>query len=120
MRATICRRRETPQAASAREAAEVSRYRSLAVNNNRTTVVVSIAVTIVVAFNDNGLVAISAIPILEVFTVAIAITMTFTHRDANGTHTDPDLLRPSGNCAKNAHHGGHCYCVSDHCLLLLM
>ncbi len=92
-------------------------YRSLPINNNRTTVVVSISVAITVAPNNIRPVVISAIPILKVFTVTIAITKTFTHRYAKRTCTDSDLLRASRNCAKNTRHGGHRYCVSDHCLL---
>jgi hypothetical protein len=81
--------------------------------------VVSISVVTTVALvNDDGIVVTAAILIPKVFPIAIAITMTFTHRYANRTDTNSDLLRASGNCAKNSHDGGHRYCVSDHCLLL--
>jgi hypothetical protein len=91
--------------------------RSLAVDNNRTTVVVSIAVVITIAPDDDRLVVISAVAIPRVLTVtvAIAITGNFAHRYAARTYTDSDLLRSSGNCAKNSHRYGHRYCVSDHC-----
>ena len=79
-----------------------------------------VSISVVITVLPNCLVVISAVPIPKVFTVTIAITMTFTHRYAKRTYTDSDLLRSSGNCAKNTHHGGHRYCVSDHCLLLLM
>ncbi len=77
-------------------------------------VVVSISVVITILPN-NCLVVISPIPIPRVFTVTIAITMTFTDCYATRTYTDSDLLRSRRNCAKNTHHGGHRYCVSDHC-----
>jgi hypothetical protein len=111
------RRRRPPR----REAAQVRNHRSLTVNNNRATVVIPISVVITVLPN-NCLVGISAIPIPRVFavTIAITITMTFTHRYATRTYADSDLLRSGRNCAKNTHHGGYRYCVSDHCLLLLM
>src|SRR5580700_3230970 len=88
--------------------------RSLAVDNNRTTVVVSISVVITLP-NDNRLVVISAVPIPSVVTVTIAITGNFTHRYAARTYSDSDLLRSRGNCAKNTHRDSHHYCVSDHC-----
>ncbi|MGO8909024.1 MAG: hypothetical protein ACLQDM_06830 [Bradyrhizobium sp.] len=75
---------------------------------------VSVSVVITVA-PDNRLVVISAILIPKVFTITIAITMTFAHRYANRTYTDADLLRSGRNCTKNTHHGGYCYCVSNHC-----
>jgi hypothetical protein len=90
--------------------------RSLAVDNNRTTVVVSISVVITLP-NDNRLVVISAVPIPSVVTVTVtvAITGNFTHRYAARTYSDSDLLRSGGNCAKNTHRDSHHYCVSDHC-----
>jgi hypothetical protein len=91
-------------------------YRSIAVDNNRTTVVVSVSVVVTVLPNDNRFVTIPAVPIPKVFTVTIAITvtMTFTHGHAIRTYTDSDFFRSSRNCAANTHHGGYCYCVLDH------
>jgi hypothetical protein len=91
--------------------------RSIAVG---TTVVVSVSVSVVIAvlLDNNRFVAISAIPIPEVFTVAIAITMTFTDGHAMRAYTDSDFFGCSGNCAANSHHGHYCYCVFDHCMLL--
>jgi hypothetical protein len=95
--------------------------RSIAVDDNRTTVVVSVAVT--VPPDNHCLVTISAVPFPKVFTVTIAIpipipiTMTRTHRYAARTYPDSDFLRGSRNCATNTHHGGDGYCVSNHCVL---
>jgi hypothetical protein len=95
-------------------------YWSVAVNNNRTTAMVSVSVVVTVLPDNNRFVTISAIPIPKVFTVAIAIpiAMTFTHGHATRTYTDSDFFRSSRNCAANTHHGGYCYCVLDHYVLL--
>jgi hypothetical protein len=88
---------------------------SIALDNNRTTVVV----VVTVLPDDNGLVTISAVTVPKMFTVTIAITvdMTLTHRYAATTYPDSDFLRCSRNCATNTHHGGDGYCVSNHCML---
>jgi hypothetical protein len=67
-------------------------YWLIAVNNNRTTIVVSVSVVVTVLPNNNRFVTISAIPILKVFTVTIAITMSFTHGHATRTYTDSDFF----------------------------
>ncbi|MDB5637085.1 MAG: hypothetical protein JWP51_1993 [Bradyrhizobium sp.] len=79
-----------------------------------------VSVVITVLPDNNCLVTISAVPIPKVFTVTIAITvtMTFTHRYATRTYTDSDFVRSSRNCATNTHHGGKCYCASNHDVLL--
>jgi hypothetical protein len=84
--------------------------------------VVSVSVVVTVLPNNNRFVTISAVTIPKVFTVTIAITvtMTFTHRHAKRTYTDSDFSRSRRDCATNAHHGGYCYCVLNHCVLLLM
>jgi hypothetical protein len=91
---------------------------SVAVDNNRATVAVSVVVTVLP--DNNRFVAIAAVPIPEVFAIAIAITvtMTFTDGHAVGTYTDSDFFRSGGNGAANAHHGGYGYCVLDHRVLL--
>jgi hypothetical protein len=93
-------------------------YRSIAVDNNRTTVVVSVSVVVTVLPNNNRFVTISAVPIPKVFTVTIAITVTMTfHGHSIRTYTDSDFFRSSRNCAANTHHGGYCYCVrAGYCL----
>jgi len=70
--------------------------------------------------DNNRFVTISAVPIPKVFTVTIAITisMTFTHGHAIRTYTDSDFFRSSRNCVANTDHGGYRYCVLDHCVLL--
>jgi hypothetical protein len=70
--------------------------------------------------NDNRFVTISAIPIPKVFTVTIAITVTttLTYGHAMRTYTDSDFSRAGRNCAANTYHGGYCYCILDHCVLL--
>jgi hypothetical protein len=93
-------------------------YRSIAVDNSRTTVVVSVSVVVTVLPDNNRFVTTSAVPIPKVFTVTITVTMTFTHRHAMRTYTDSDFFRSSRNCAANTHHGGYCYCILDHCPLL--
>jgi hypothetical protein len=93
-------------------------YWSIAVDNNRTTVAVSVSVVITVLPDNNRFVAISAVPIPKVFTIAITVTTTFPHGHAMRTYTDSDFFRCSRNCAANTHHGGYCYCVLDHCVLL--
>jgi hypothetical protein len=93
-------------------------YRSIAVDNSRTTVVVSVSVVVTVLPDNNRFVTTSAVPIPKVITVTITVTMTFTHRHAMRTYTDSDFFRSSRNCAANTHHGGYCYCVLDHCVLL--
>jgi hypothetical protein len=94
-------------------------YWSIAVDNNRTTVVVSVSVVVTVLPDNNRFVTISAVPIPIVFTVtiAIAVTMTFTHRHATRTYSDSDFFRSSRHCAANTHDGGYCYCVFDHYVL---
>ncbi|WP_172899775.1 hypothetical protein [Bradyrhizobium erythrophlei] len=79
---------------------------------------VSVWVVVTVLPNDNRFVTIPAVPIPKVFTVTIAITMTFTHGHAMRTYTDSEFFRSSRNCAANTHHGGYCYCVLNHCVLL--
>jgi hypothetical protein len=93
-------------------------YWSIAVDNNRTTVAVSVSVVITVLPNNNRFVTISPVPIPKVFTIAITVTMTFTHGHSMRTYADSDFFRSSRNCAANPHHGGYCYCVLDHCVLL--
>jgi hypothetical protein len=82
--------------------------------------VVSVSVVVTVLPNDNRFVTIPAVPIPKVFTVTIAstVTMTFTHGHAMRTYTDSEFFRSSRNCAANTHHGGYCYCVLNHCVLL--
>ena len=81
---------------------------------------VSVSVVITVLPDDNRLVMTSAIPIPIVFTIAIAIAvaMNFTHRHAVRSYTDSEFLRSGGNCATKTHCDGHCYCVSNHYVLL--
>ncbi|WP_375788566.1 hypothetical protein ACE10Z_14815 [Bradyrhizobium sp. Pha-3] len=81
---------------------------------------VSVSVVVTVLPDNNRFVTISAVPISKVFTVTIAITvtMTFAHRHAMRTHTDSDFVRSSRDCGANTHHGGYCYYVLDHCVLL--
>jgi hypothetical protein len=93
-------------------------YWSIAVDNNRTTIVVSVSVVVTVLPNNNRFVPISAVPIPKVFTVTIAITMPFTHGHATRTYTDSDFFSSSRNCAANTHHGGYCYRVPYHYILL--
>jgi len=82
--------------------------------------VVSIAV--VVLLDDDGLVAIPAVPNVLAVAVAvtIAIAMNFANGHAVGTHTDSDFFRAGRNCAADAYHGGDCDCVLNHCVLLSM
>lgn len=79
---------------------------------------VSVSVVVTVLPDDNRFVTISAVPIPKVFTITIAITMTFTHGHAMMNYTDSDFFRSSRNCTANTHHGGYCYCVFDHCMRL--
>jgi hypothetical protein len=95
-------------------------YRSVAVDNNRTTVAVAVSVVVTVLIDNDRVIAISAVAIPNVFTIAIAVTMTFTHGHALGTYTDSDFFRCCWNCAANTDHGGYCYCVFYHCVLLSM
>jgi hypothetical protein len=61
--------------------------------------------------DNNRFVTISTALIPKVFAVAITITVTvtFTHGHATRTYTDSDVLRSSGDCAANTHHGHYCY-----------
>jgi hypothetical protein len=68
--------------------------------------------------DNDRFVTISAVPIPKVFTIAITVTTTFTHGHAMRTYTDSDFFRSSRNCAANTHHGGYCYCVLNHRVLL--
>jgi hypothetical protein len=70
-------------------------YRSIAVDNSRTTVVVSVSVVVTVLPDNNRFVTTSAVPIPKVITVTITVTMTFTHRHAMRTYTDSDFFRSS-------------------------
>ncbi len=81
---------------------------------------VSVPVVVTVLPDNNRLVAISAVLIPNVFTVTIAITMIFAHGHAMRTYTNSDFFGCSRNCAANAHHGGYCYCVLNHRVLLSM
>jgi hypothetical protein len=83
-------------------------YRSIAVDNSRTTVVVSVSVVVTVLPDNNRFVTTSAVPIPKVFAVTITITMTFTYGHAMRTYTDSDFFRSSRNCAADTHHGGYC------------
>jgi hypothetical protein len=65
-------------------------YWSVAVDNNRTTVAVSVSVVITVLPDNNRFVTISAVPNPKVFTIAITVTTTFTHGHAMRTYTDSD------------------------------
>jgi hypothetical protein len=93
-------------------------HRSIAVDNDRTTVPISVVVSVLP--DNDRFVTISAVPIPIVFTVttAITVTMTFTHGHAIGTYTDSDFFRCGRTCAANTHHGGYGYCVLDHYVLL--
>jgi hypothetical protein len=80
--------------------------------------VVSVSVVVTVLPDDNRFVTTSAVPIPKVFTVTITVTMTFAHGHAMRTYTNSDFFRSRRDCAANTHHGGHCYYVLDHCMLL--
>jgi hypothetical protein len=82
---------------------------------------VAVPVSIVVAvLPDNDGLAIPAVPIPIVFTVAvtIAVAMNFAHGHAVGAYTDSDFFRAGRNCTADTHHGGYGDCVLDHCVLL--
>jgi hypothetical protein len=90
--------------------------RSIAINNDRPTVVVSVAVVVTVLSNNDRF-ATMAVPIPIVFTVTIPITMNLTDGHTATAYTDPDFFRSGRNCAANTHHGRQCDCVLDHCVL---
>jgi hypothetical protein len=96
-------------------------YRSIAIDNDRPTVVVSISVVIVI-LPDNDRFATMAVPIPIVFTVTVTIPITMDLADGHTivAYTDSDLFRSGGNCAADTHDGGQCDCVFDHCVLLQM
>jgi hypothetical protein len=86
---------------------------------------VAVPVSIVVAvLPDNDGLAIPAVPISIVFTVAVAVAVTiavamnFAHGHAVGAYTDSDFFRAGRNCAADTHHGGYGDCVLDHWVLL--
>jgi hypothetical protein len=93
--------------------------RSVAINNDRPTIVVSVPVVVTV-LPDNDRFATMAVPIPIVFTVTIpiAVTMNLTDGHTATADADPDFFRSGRNCAANSRHGGQCYCVLDHCVLL--
>jgi hypothetical protein len=75
----------------------------IAVDNNRTTVAVSIVVAVLP--DNHRFVAISVVSIPKVVTIAITVTTTLTHGHAARTYTDSDFFRSNRNCAANTHHG---------------
>jgi hypothetical protein len=79
-------------------------------------------VSVVILLDNDRLVMTSAIPIpiSIVITIAITITVTmnFAYRHATTSYTDSEFLRAGGNCATKTHRDGHCYCVSNHYVLL--
>jgi hypothetical protein len=91
--------------------------RSIAIDNDRATVVVSVSV-VVLPNNDRFVAMAVPIPIVFTVTVAIPVTMNFTDGHTATAYTDPDFFRSGRNCAANTHHGGQCYCVLDHSVLL--
>jgi len=108
------------QRPSPREGRECLRNcRSIAIDNDRPTVVVSVSVVVTVLPN-NDCFATMAVPIPIVFTVTVPITITMNLTDGHTAtaYTDPDFFRSGRNCAANTHHGGQCYCVLDHYVLL--
>jgi hypothetical protein len=84
------------------------------VDDDRTTVLVSVPIVVTVLPDNNRFITIAAVPIPIVFTVTIAITVTFTYGHAMRTYTDSDIFRCSRNCAAKTHYGGYHYCVLDH------
>jgi hypothetical protein len=94
--------------------------RSIAIDDDRPTVMVSVSVVVTVLSNNDRFVAIPAVAIPKVFTIAIPITvaMDFTDGHTIAADTDTDFFRSGGNCAANTYHGGQCDCVPDHCVLL--
>jgi hypothetical protein len=93
--------------------------RSIAIDNDRATVVVSVSVVVTILPNNDCLTTM-AIPIPIVFTVTVTIPVAMDLADGHtiAAYTDSDLFRSGGNCAADTHHGGQCDCVLDHCVLL--
>jgi hypothetical protein len=93
--------------------------RSIAIDNDRATVVVSVPVVVTILPNNDRFATMAVpIPIVVTVTVAIPITMDLADGHTTAAYTDSDLFRSGGNCAGDTHHGGQCDCVLDHCVLL--
>lgn len=93
-------------------------YRSIAIDNDRTMVVVSVSVVVTILPNDDRFAAMAVpIPIVVAVTIPITVAMDLTDGHATAAHTDTDFFRCGRNCAANPHHGGQCDCVFDHCVL---
>jgi len=93
--------------------------RSLAIDNDRATVVIPVSVVVTILPNNDRFATIAAVPIPIVFTVTVTIPITMDHTDSHATtaDADTDFFRPGRHCAANTHHGGQCGCILDHCVL---